>query len=106
MAPTDTLQDLEDLVVDHYPYPIASCYRRLLESEPGAGAFGSLLDTFEALLHFLLTVVLSAYWRDGTPKPRGNQYFLRQVYKRKGSTGTLLPILLDATRGYRERGKN
>src|SRR5947209_1216577 len=103
MNSTHDSRDLEDIVVDHYPYPIANCYRHLIDSEPGAGAFGCLLDTFETLLHFLLTIVLSAYWQDGTPNAKLNRFLLEKLYKGRWSTGTLLQMLAEVTKFYHAR---
>src|SRR5262249_38296689 len=44
VAPRPGGEELADRVIATYPYPIARPYLALTEEEPGAGAFGCLLD--------------------------------------------------------------
>jgi hypothetical protein len=90
--------DLGDLVINHYPYPVAQPYLALDQAEPGAGAFGCLLDTFEALVHFLAVVAVSAYQRGGLPLPECNRRLAERLVKGLWSTGDLLTLLLDTVR--------
>jgi hypothetical protein len=81
---------LEDFIIEKFPQPLAVCYRHLVETAAGAGAFGCLLDTFESLLHYLATVALSAYWRDGLPDAAHNRRLLEKLYKGKWGTGRVI----------------
>lgn len=96
-----TQEDVEDLVIESFPYPIAICYRRLTEAETGgAGAFGCLLDTFESLLHYLATFILSSYWHDGAFEPQHNKRLIEKLYKGKWGAGDLIEILRETTKLY------
>jgi hypothetical protein len=98
-------EELEDLVIDQFPYPIAACYRRFTEAASPTGAFGCLLDTFESLLHYLATVVLSVYWRDGAFDTEHNRRLLEKLYKGKWSPGDLMDLLRETTRRYLGRAQ-
>jgi WD40 repeat protein len=97
-APLLVGDDLAHEVVSHYPYPIARPYFALTESEPGAGAFGCLLDTFESLIHFLGMVTISAYQRSGLGLTECNQRLLERFLKGGWSTGDLFALLRDTVR--------
>jgi WD40 repeat protein len=93
-------QDLGKLIIRQFPYPIASSYRRLNDAESPAGAFACLLDTFESLLYFLMTVVLSNYWHEGAKDAENNRRLLGKLYKGALSTGDLMELLRETARLY------
>jgi len=103
-ADFESRQDLEMLVIRKYPYPIASSYRRLSDAESPTGAFVCLLDTFESLLYFLTTVLLSHYWREGAPDAENNRRLLRKLYKGALSIGDLMEMMRETARLYLGRG--
>lgn len=90
--------EVQNAVLRSYPYPIAAPYHKFEEQEPGAGAFGCLLDTFEGLLHYLATVVVSAYFRSGLASDECNRHLLERFRKETWSTGDLLALLRDTVR--------
>jgi WD40 repeat protein len=96
--PPLTGDELAHQITNHYPYPIARPYFALTEAEPGAGAFGCLLDTFESLVHFLATVVISAYQRSGLAVQECNQRLLERFLKGAWATGDLFALLRDTVR--------
>lgn len=101
LEPPDRSQyEIEDIVIDEFPYPIGICYRHLAEAESPGTAFGCLLDTFESLLYFLTVTVLSAYWRSGASDPDHNCRLLEKFYKGKWSTGDLMELLRETVRLY------
>lgn len=89
---------LVDRIDQHYPAPIAVPFRALTEQEAGAGAFGSLLDTFEGLVHFLALVTISAYHRRGLDEPRCNRQLAERFLKGPWSVGDYLALLRDTLR--------
>jgi hypothetical protein len=78
-----------------YPAPIACPYHELTRHEPGAGAFGCLMDTFEALVHFLAMVAVSAYARSGSGRPECNRLLAERFLKGKWATGDYMGLLRD-----------
>ena len=58
-------------IIDAYPSPVARAYLALTEADPGAGAFGCLMDTFEGLVYFLAMVAVSSCQRSGLTLPGG-----------------------------------
>src|SRR5262249_16890537 len=97
---TFSRQEIENLVVKQFPYPIAACYLRLTQATSPSGAFGALLDTFESLLYYLTTVVLSAYWREGACDAEHNKRLLGKLFKGKWGPGDLVELLRETTRLY------
>jgi len=95
-----TPQQIEDLVIDCFPYPIATCYRAFTEQQSPAGRFGCLLDTFESLVHYLATVLVSQYWRDGAWDATHNKRLLEKFYKGKWATGDLMEVVCETARVY------
>lgn len=89
---------LEDAVIDSYPLPIARPYRVFKEQRSPAGQFGCLLDTFEAFLHFLATVAVSAYVRCGLPHADCNKSLADRLLKGRLSTGDLFGLLIETVR--------
>jgi hypothetical protein len=99
--PVETLisgPDLEDRIIDQYPYPIATPFRALVRRKSAAGAFGCLLDTFEGLVHFLATVTVSAYLRGGLANKECNSHLLQRLVKDLWATGDLMALLRDTVR--------
>ncbi len=90
--------DLEDRIFRDYPYPVAAAYHALAEQDNAAAGFGCLLDTFEALVHFLATVAVSAYLRTGLPSHDCNRFLLEMLLKGAWSTGDLFALLRDTAR--------
>lgn len=101
--PASSRHETEESIISKYPSPIAMCYERMVKSEPGTNGFFALLDTFEAFLNFLATVVLSAYWRDGTWHPEHNRLLLDKFYKTKWSMGDVIDLLRETARIYLRR---
>jgi tetratricopeptide (TPR) repeat protein len=101
--PTRSARELVNLIREKFPYPIACCYRRLIGERSSAATFGCLLDTFESLLHYLATVVLSAYWRDGAPEPDHNRRLLEKFYKANWGPGDLMELLRETAKLYLDR---
>jgi len=96
--------NLEDLVIEHFPYPIACCYERFYQADTDdAGKFGSLLDTVESLLHYLATVLLSVYCRDQAADADLNKMLVEKFYKGKWAIGDLMEIVRETTRFYSSR---
>jgi WD40 repeat protein len=98
MPPHHDRDELAHEIVSHYPYPIARPYFALTEAEPGAGAFGCLLDTFESLIHFLGMVTVSAYLRSGAAVAECNGQLAERFSKGGWSTGDLFALLRDTVR--------
>jgi WD40 repeat protein len=88
--------ELQDRIIDTYPGPIATPYRAFVEQHSPASAFGCLLDTFEGLLHYLATVVVSSYFRAGLFDEHCNRVLLEKFFKQEWSAGDLA-WLLDQT---------
>ena len=93
-------QDLQRMILNEFPRPIALCYRELAEAEPGVAAFGPLLDTFESLISFIATVLLSAYWRDGAPNNALNARLSRLFRGRAWSIGNIIELVRETARVY------
>jgi hypothetical protein len=89
---------LEDRIITSYPYPLATPYRALTEQESATAAFGCLLDTFEAMIHFLATVAVSAYLRAGVGDTESNRLLLERLSKEGWSVGDLWGLLRDTIR--------
>jgi hypothetical protein len=93
---------LDRKIVADYPQPIARAYHALRtqeDQEDVATAFGCLLLTFESLIHYLATVVLSTYLRAGLPEPDHNRRLLERFLKKGAwATGDLLALLRDTLR--------
>lgn len=85
--------ELEDTIVERYPYPIAAAYRSLTEQDNAAAGFGCLLDTFEAIIHYLGSVVVSAYLRTELSFADCNRLILELLLKENWSTGDLFGLL-------------
>jgi WD40 repeat protein len=98
MPPHNDRDELAHEIVSHYPYPIARPYFALTEAEPGAGAFGCLLDTFESLIHFLGMVAVSAYLRSGAAGAECNRQLAERFLKGGWATGDLFGLLRDTIR--------
>jgi WD40 repeat protein len=94
---------IDDLVCDKFPYPVALCYRHLTEAETPTPRFGCLLDVYESLLHYLATVLISQYWRDGVFAAQYNEELLKKFYKGAWSTGDLLWVVRETTRLYLDK---
>jgi WD40 repeat protein len=93
-----TGHELEDEILQHYPYPIAAAYRALGEQDSAATGFGCLLDTYEALVHYLATVAVSAYLRTGLTDRDANRFLLEKLLKCTWSTGDLFELLRETVR--------
>jgi WD40 repeat protein len=89
-------------IINDYPQPIAKAYHALrTQEEQGdvATAFGCLLLTFESLIHYLATVVLSTYLRAGLPEAEHNRRLLERFLKKGAwATGDLFALLRDTLR--------
>ncbi len=81
-----------------YPHPIARAYQVLSEADSPAAEFGCLLILFEALIHYLATVTVSAYWRTDLACPELNRRLLDLFLRDKWSTGQLYGLLRDTVR--------
>jgi WD40 repeat protein len=90
--------DLEDAVRERYPYPIAVAYNALLDQSNHSARFGCLMDVFEALIHYLASVAVSAYLRTGLDDADCNRFLLESLLKGAWSTGDLLALLRDTVR--------
>jgi WD40 repeat protein len=97
-SPVRSGSELEDEIVQHYPYPVAAAYLALTEQANAAAGFGCLLDTFEALVHYLGAVAVSAYLRTGLTSAAGNRFLLELLLKRAWSTGDLYALLRETVR--------
>jgi DNA polymerase III delta prime subunit len=95
---TNSGHALEDRIVTTYPYPIAKPYRTMIEQDSAAGAFGCLLDVFEGMIHYLATVVVSAYLRGSLSSPDCNSHLLSRLVKQAWATGDLMSLLRDTVR--------
>lgn len=99
-----TAEELEDFVIEQFPQPIAHCYALLTGSEPGKTGYDRLLAVFQSLLHYLTTVVLSAYWREGATDPAHNGRLYEKFYhKGKWTDGDLMEMLRETVRLYLDR---
>lgn len=90
--------ELEEEILQKYPYPIAAAYQTLTEQDTAASGFGCLLDTFEALVHYLTTVAVCAYLRTSLQDPDCNRFLLEMLVKRAWSTGDLFALLRETVR--------
>ncbi len=90
--------ELEDEILQKYPYPIAAAYRALAEQDSATAGFGCLLDTYEALVHYLATVAASAYLRTGLADRDTNHFLLEKLLKSTWSTGDLFELLRETVR--------
>jgi len=88
-----TGHDLEDAILQRYPYPVATAYHALTEQASAAAGFGCLLDTFEALVHYLGTVAVSAYQRTGLASATCNRFLVEMLLEGAWSTGDLFELL-------------
>src|SRR5262249_29516983 len=81
-----------------YPYPVPGAYLRLTEAAPPSAEFGCLVTLFEALVHYLATVAVSAYLRTGLASADCNRHLLGLLLRGKWTTGLLLALLRDTVR--------
>jgi WD40 repeat protein len=70
----------------------------MTEQESAAAGFGCLLDTFEAMVHFLATVAVSAYFRGGPAGDESDRLLLERLGKEGWSVGDLWGLLRDTVR--------
>lgn len=77
-----------------FPQPLAVAWGKLLDADNPSAEFGSLLSTFETLIHYLGAVVVSAYLRTDMAHVKCNDHLLRCLEKEKWSAGVLLDFLL------------
>jgi WD40 repeat protein len=97
-AANEEYEDLEDLVIDQFPQPIALSFRRFIEEREPTAKFGCLLDTFEVIVHLFLTISCSAYLRTQLGDERLNRLILEKLFKPKWSFGDLAELLRWLTR--------
>lgn len=89
---------LENHIILHYPAPIAIPYRAMTDEREEAGKFGCLLDTFEAAIHFLATVAVSAYLRTDLSNAACNKFLLPQLMRGKWAVGHVMGLLREVIR--------
>jgi DNA polymerase III delta prime subunit len=89
---------LEDAILNRYPYPIAAAYDALNRQRYAAAGFGCLLDTFEALVHYLATVAVSAYLRTHLDSSDCNQFLVKMLMKKDWATGDLFRLMNDVAK--------
>jgi 8-oxo-dGTP pyrophosphatase MutT (NUDIX family)/tetratricopeptide (TPR) repeat protein len=87
--------ELEDAIIEQYPCPIATPYRALVDRDRRSAveAFTFLLTTVEGLLHYLATVVVSAYLRSGINDSECNRGLLEKMVKNGWTIGDLFWLL-------------
>jgi WD40 repeat protein len=90
--------ELEAEIRLKYPYPIAAAYHALGEQDNALEGFGCLLDTYEALVHYLAAVAVSAYLRTGLANADCNRFLLEMLFKRGWTTGDLFDLLRETVR--------
>lgn len=73
-------------------------FRSFLQEESPAARFLCLAATFERLIHFLATVVVSAYFRSGAADTECNRHLLEHLLMEKRTTGQLWALLRDTLR--------
>lgn len=96
--PPSSEAELFEMVVYGFPNPIAAPYEHFA-NQP---FMGTLLDTFEAFLHYLAVVALSGYLRDGAFHPAHNKRLLDLLRPQaQWGPGRLLEILRDTVALYR-----
>jgi hypothetical protein len=96
--PPLTGPNLEDRVRQRYPCPIAAAYHALTEQTNATAGFGCLLDTFEALIHYLAAVALSAYLRTDLVSADCNRFLVEMLLKGDWATGDLFALLREVLR--------
>src|SRR5205823_14110410 len=63
-----------------------------------AAEFGCLLTLYEALIHYLATVSVSAYWRTELVHDECNRHLVRIFLRDKWTTGVLYSLFYDTIR--------
>jgi WD40 repeat protein len=90
--------ELEDVILDRYPHPIATSFAKLIEAPSAASALHSLTETVESLIHFLATVTVSAYLRSELANADVNRLLLDRFTRGRWTLGDLLVLLRDMLR--------
>jgi hypothetical protein len=90
--------ELGERIATRYPFPIAAAYRALQEANSSADELACLQTLFEALVHFLATVAVSAYLHTDLATAACNRHLVGVFLKGKWTTGVLYSLFRDTLR--------
>jgi tetratricopeptide (TPR) repeat protein len=93
--------ELENTILDRFPYPIANCYYRFINiEESGTSKFGILLDVAESYLHYLATVLLSVYAVETKPHTDLTIRLIEKFRKGQWGCGDYVEMIREISRFY------